>query len=129
MSGVLEEAEFYNIPDLIKLCKARLADKKANERSHEPKFYHREEYLSYRSSMREPERPKSPGSLRLLDCSSPPSAVAKSACSSLYHSSYRTTYSKRFQSDYMQRKSRIDPFLKDTNLRKAEIMWKLKNNS
>ena len=36
-AGVLEEAEFYNISDLIKLCKARLAEKKLSERSCEPK--------------------------------------------------------------------------------------------
>lgn len=36
-TGVLEEAEFYNISELIKLCKSRLADKKASEKSHEPK--------------------------------------------------------------------------------------------
>ena len=97
------------------------------ERSHEPKYYHRDEYLSYKSSLAE-QRPKSPSSLR-LDCSSPTSGVNRNACNSLYHSSYRTTYSKRFQSDYMKRKSMVDPFLKDTNLRKAELMWKLKNNA
>ena len=98
------------------------------ERSHKPQFYCRDQYLSYKSSTLD-DRPKSPSSLRLLDCSSPTSAVNKNACKSLYHSSLRTNYSNnRFQSDYMKRKSKIDPFLKDTNLRKAEIIWKSKNN-
>lgn len=36
-TGVLEEAEFYNITELIKLCKQRVAEKRAVEKSHDPK--------------------------------------------------------------------------------------------
>jgi len=35
--GVLEEAEFYNISELIKLVKARINERKANEKTSEPK--------------------------------------------------------------------------------------------
>ena len=97
------------------------------ERSHDKKFYLRDEYLNFKSNL-DHQRPKSPSSLRSLDCLSPTSTVNKSACNSLYHTSYKTSYS-RFQSDYMKRKSRVEyPFLRDTNFKKAEVIWNSKNN-
>lgn len=34
--GVLEEAEFYNISELVKLCKQRVAERKSLEKATEP---------------------------------------------------------------------------------------------